>query len=218
MILLTYINVLPIPWRIAIMVDAWGDACRKEVEPPGVDFYGRPTEAVWFHIPRYDRARISFFLNSAYFWHINNLVFVLVYWEYIETQIWPGAFLINVPAVLSIGSVITAAVLQGKAEAKVIAAQPERFPPPPTKYVKEAIAEWRTGRTGKSLWVLLKEHLDEHKMDCEGKGVDSNALLEIAMDDYKAPSQGGGTKSVAVSKGLASSVSASSQSADSSQV
>ena len=227
-ILLTYINVLPIPWRVAIMVDAWGDACRTEVEPPGVDFYGRPTEAVWFHIPRYDRARISFFLNSAYFWHIINLTFVLVYWPYIETQIWPGAFLINVPAFLSIGSVITAAVLQGKAEDRVIAANPERFPPPAAKYVKEAVAEWWKGKSGKSLWVLVKEHLDERKMDCEGKGVDANALLEIAMDDYKQPPAGAkagkkgaavnGKTGTAVNKGLASSVSATTQSADSSQV
>ena len=51
-ILLTYINVLPVPWRIAIGVDAWGDVCRRGEEPAGWDFYDRPTESIWFHIPR----------------------------------------------------------------------------------------------------------------------------------------------------------------------
>ena len=43
MILLTYINVLPIPWRVAIGVDAWGDVflSHGKHEPPGTDFHGR---------------------------------------------------------------------------------------------------------------------------------------------------------------------------------
>ena len=111
-LILTYINFLPIPWRFAILVDAWGDACAKEVEPPGLDFYGRPTEALWFHIDRHQRAVIAFFLNIACWLHIVSVGFQCYYWPYIETQTWPGVFAINVPGGLSIVSVVTAGVLQ----------------------------------------------------------------------------------------------------------
>ena len=37
MAILTYINLLPIPWRVAILVDALA----KEHHQPGLDFYGR---------------------------------------------------------------------------------------------------------------------------------------------------------------------------------
>ena len=168
-IILTYINFLPIPWRLAILVDAWGDLIYPDLMP-GLDFYGRKTEALWFHIPRGDRARISLLLNTAWFFHMFNLAFIIYYWDYIETQTWPGAFLINVPALLSIGSVVTAGVLQGKAEAKLIAAQPERFPPAPSKYVKEAFVEWRSGRSGKPLLATIREHLGQFKEDKGAKG------------------------------------------------
>ena len=54
-ILLGYINFLPLPWRVAIGVDAVFPpkaAPRASDDPPGVglDFYGRPTEALWFHM------------------------------------------------------------------------------------------------------------------------------------------------------------------------
>ena len=168
-IILTYINFLPIPWRLAILVDACGDLIYPDLMP-GLDFYGRKTEALWFHIPRGDRARISLLLNTAWFFHMFNLAFIIYYWDYIETQTWPGAFLINVPALLSIGSVVTAGVLQGKAEAKLIAAQPERFPPAPSKYVKEAFVEWRSGRSGKPLLATIREHLGQFKEDKGAKG------------------------------------------------
>jgi hypothetical protein len=61
MCLLTYINIMPLPWRIAIAVDAFGDTFTKRGrhEPPGLDLYDRPTDALWFHIPRGRRALIG---------------------------------------------------------------------------------------------------------------------------------------------------------------
>jgi len=181
-IVLTYVNFLPIPWRIAILVDAIGDVIHPD-PAVGLDFYGRPTEALWFHISRLDRARISFFLNTAWFFHMINLVFILYYWNYIDTQIWPGAFLINMPALLSIGSVITGGVLQGKAEQKLIDAQPERFPPAPTKYIKEGFHEWRTGKSGKPLMETIKAKLSDFEDTYGDKGGPSAGmgLMEIKV-------------------------------------
>ena len=44
----SYINFLPIPWRLAILHH---DTCSPRRTDDGVDFYGRPTEALWFNIP-----------------------------------------------------------------------------------------------------------------------------------------------------------------------
>ena len=41
-----------------------------------------------------------------------SLGFGIYYWDYIETQTWPGAFTINLPALVSIGTIIAAGVLQ----------------------------------------------------------------------------------------------------------
>ena len=148
MLILTYVNFLPIPWRFAILVDAWGDACAKKVDPPGLDFYGRPTEALWFHIDRHQRAVIAFFLSLACWMHIASVGFQCYYWPYIETQTWPGVVAINVPGALSIISAVTAGVLQARAEKKLIAEQPERFPPAIAKYLREAWSEWHSGTSG----------------------------------------------------------------------
>ena len=74
----------------------------------------------------------------------------------LKTQTWPGAFLINIPALFSIVSMVTAGSMQGAEEAKLIDAQPDRFPAPVAKYVKVAFAEWRSGKSGKPLVETLR--------------------------------------------------------------
>ena len=70
MVLLTYVNVLPIPWRVSIFVQVCGHKegsawfSRRPFEP-GLDFYGRPTEAMWFQLPVRERRWISVLLNVA---------------------------------------------------------------------------------------------------------------------------------------------------------
>jgi hypothetical protein len=79
---LTYINALPIAWRVAIMVDAWMEVFNMSSRPSGAgcDFYGRQTEAMWFHIPSRKRAVIALLLNFAYVFQILNCAFCLYYW------------------------------------------------------------------------------------------------------------------------------------------
>ena len=202
MFLLTYINVLPIAWRVAIGVDAWGDVClaHGKLEPPGVDFYDRPTEAMWFHIPRHRRALIALLLNLSYVGHISAVVCTVVYWEYIETQTWPGMFAINLPAMTSIITIITAAVLQGNAEARLIAEQPERFPPPMIKYIKEAVREWRAGKSGKPLLATIRAHLsdlDDLVEERGGRKTQTLALTSIAVNnDQLAASAAGASRTL----------------------
>ena len=75
-------------------------------------------------------------------------------------------------------------MLQGKAEATLIAAQPERFPPSVLKYVKEGYREWRSGHSGKPLIETIKAHLRDFDEDVKGMGADGTktlGLLEISV-------------------------------------
>ena len=62
-ILFSYINFLPIPWRLAILHHVY---CSKRGCRVGVDFYNRPTAALWFNIPVGRRKAIAVLLNLAY--------------------------------------------------------------------------------------------------------------------------------------------------------
>jgi len=180
---LTYVNMLPIAWRLAIFIDAAAEVVGASTREagPGCDFYGRHTDAMWFHIPSAKRAVIALLLNSAAFNQVLNCVFCLYYWPYLATQTWPGAFLINIWALLSIVSVVSAGVIQGAEEAKLIAAQPEKFPPPMAQFVKEAFQKWKSGESGKPLLETIKQALDEAKHVAKAKGQGAGMLSEIAV-------------------------------------
>eukprot|EP00966_Prymnesium_polylepis_P074649 1732443-Prymnesium_polylepis.1 len=122
---------------------------------------------------------------------------------YIATQTSPGVVLINVPAMLSIVSIIVASSsIQARAEGKLIAAQPERFPPPMGKYVKEvrpawivcipayrgawppalavrvtAFGEWLRGKSGKPLLVTVRAALEECNAEAAAKGQGNAGIL-----------------------------------------
>ena len=53
--LFSYLNGIAIPWRVSILVH---QTCSKRASTPGCDFYGRPTEAPFFHIPVGARRKI----------------------------------------------------------------------------------------------------------------------------------------------------------------
>ena len=58
--LFTYVCVIALPWRVANLVHLF--SARSERGKPGVDFYGRETEDIWFHIPRGPRATLVLLL------------------------------------------------------------------------------------------------------------------------------------------------------------
>ena len=127
----------------------------------GLDFYGRPTEALWFHIPRAKRVQIALLLNLSSASHLCSLGFALHYWPYLQSQIWPGVFAINVPGVGSLACMCFAGVLQGREESKLLESQPHRFPPALAKYLKEAFWEWKSGKSNKPLVATLEAKLAE---------------------------------------------------------
>mmetsp|Transcript_31858 Transcript_31858/g.71936 ORF Transcript_31858/g.71936 Transcript_31858/m.71936 type:complete len:164 (+) Transcript_31858:399-890(+) len=107
----------------------------------------------------------------------------------LKTQTWPGAFLINIPALFSIVSMVTAGSMQGAEEAKLIDAQPDRFPAPVAKYVKAAFAEWRSGKSGKPLVETLRGALDQFKKENENKGGGVHGAMLLEIGAVTSPSQ-----------------------------
>mmetsp|Transcript_8109 Transcript_8109/g.21196 ORF Transcript_8109/g.21196 Transcript_8109/m.21196 type:complete len:580 (+) Transcript_8109:72-1811(+) len=153
-IIFSYINLLPVPWRIAILVDAispkhreW-DGVKAPDDAVGVDFYGRQTEAMWFHLPIAARRNIAICLNIGWVAHYASLGAHLAYWKYWRTQVMPGLIAVNLPFIVSIIFPIIGGCIQGGAEAKVISANPKRFPPTFNAYLAKA-------------WEKYKEELAE---------------------------------------------------------
>ena len=179
----SYINFLPIPWRVSIWMDAFvGRPMMDDELKDGVDFYGRPTDALWFHLPRADRRRIAVLLNLAWVTHYVSQAYHLAYWTTAAGQELAGSLGQNVPFILSILSGVVAGVLQGIAEKRTMTADPERFPPKAMEWVKAAVHDTnerfqqekrKKGCCCRLLdrryWQLMREEMAEEKAKADAK-------------------------------------------------
>ena len=152
-VLFSYVNFLPIPWRLSILHHVY---CSHRPSEAGVDFYGRPSDALWFNIPKDRRRRIAVGLNMAWIAHFVCLATHMLYSEYIEGQTFPGILFHNLPFVLSITFQVMAAVSQSKAENVLIAEQPERFPQKAFHIAKHGYRKWRKGLSKGSLIQVIR--------------------------------------------------------------
>jgi len=132
---------------------------------------------MWFHIPSAKRASIALLEMFASLFQVLNCIFCLYYWPYLQTQTWPGSFLINFPVAISISCAIAAGIKLGKEEKKLVREQPERFPEPISAHLMAAFRKWKAGKSGKPLFATLKEALDEIKADAEEKGHPKAVML-----------------------------------------
>ena len=64
-----YVNLLPVPWTISIFANAWFPR-PESADRNGVDFYGRPTMSLWFHISRKSRKAVATMLLVALLFQI----------------------------------------------------------------------------------------------------------------------------------------------------
>jgi len=157
-ILFTYINFLPIPWRLSCL---WHVYCSRRPSEAGVDFYGRPTDALWFNLPRTTRRHISLGLNLAWMFHFAALATHIVWPEYIESTTWPHVVYQNLPEIFSLIFQLTAGRAQARAEARLIAEDPERFPPKPLTLVLLGWRKWRSGEEQGSLRQVIKQQFTQ---------------------------------------------------------
>ena len=156
-VLFSYVNFLPIPWRLAILHHVY---CSHRPSEAGVDFYGRPSDSLWFNIPRKKRRKIAIGLNLAWMAHFACVATHIVWAEFIQGQTWPGVLYHNLPFVLSITFQVIAAVVQSRAEARLIAEQPERFPQKPMKIVCDGYRKWRSGEVKGRLRQVIRAEFE----------------------------------------------------------
>lgn len=161
--LFSYINFLPIPWRLSCL---WHVYCSRRPCHPGVDFYGRPTNALWFHLTVRTRQHISLGLNLAWVFHFVALATHLLFAEYIDSQYFPGVLYRNLPMVLSMLLQIGAATAQDKAERVLIRQYPDRFPPKPLDLVLAGWRKWHSGQEQGRLIDVIRKQFDEVRGSC----------------------------------------------------
>jgi hypothetical protein len=77
-------------WCVRFCVCICAVFCSNRPSDAGVDFYGRPTDVLWFNIERRVRKRIAIGLNLAWICHFTSLTTHLVWPEYIQGQTWPA--------------------------------------------------------------------------------------------------------------------------------
>ena len=141
--IMVYAAIISLPWRGANAIHLW---CSPRSSAEGRDFYGRPTEQVWFHIPRRPRGVIVVLqLGNCVSQYINRAS-RFVYPDYESSRVMPGRF-------WTLAFLLLAFALQGAAggyaavlQARLRRAQPGRFAPSPAERAKAWWAERRSRR------------------------------------------------------------------------
>jgi len=188
-VLFSYVNFLPIPWRVAIFNHTWLSLRGSEA---GMDFYGRPTNELWFNLPKTTRRRIAVLLNVAYIAHFASLTMQLVYQSYVEGQTWPGAFAQNLPFVVSVMCAVAGGVLQSNAEDKLLKERPDLYPPRFGDVVKAAWRKYRAQRSDQKRSRLGFLAVLRDELGAGGSGsrdILSASGLTGVSDAYRQPTQ-----------------------------
>ena len=141
--LFSYLNGISVPWRLSIAHHLF---CSRRSCAPGRDFYGRPTEALWFLLPIKRRRLIAVLLLIAVLFHYANQA-AHIYWSsYEESMEGPTAIPVTATFLLSVLYSIIAGVVQGRAESQLIKQSPGKFPPGVWADVKEVVTMVRSGQ------------------------------------------------------------------------
>ena len=111
----------------------------------GLDFYGRPTEAIWFHIPPIQRGRVVACLLLGTICHFATQTCRFVYSTYDASNEMPGTLPTNATFAFAIIWAVVGGNLQGCAEAELIKAHPDRYPPSIQDTAKEMFGKWKRG-------------------------------------------------------------------------
>ena len=193
---------MPIPWTLSIFVNAWHPSQRAQGQV-GVDFYGRESESLWFHLPRRDREKIATLLLVALLVQLPDLTFNMIYSSYMASSTWPGQFLTGFWLLLQIIMQVSASVMQGKAEGKARRANPGRFPPTVLGYLHVAYRKWRAENEDKEVrcWschvccgegsfkYFVRAELKKHQLDRErfgGSALTTGIEANVVMHQNRA--------------------------------
>lgn len=168
--LFSYLNGLTIPWRLSIVCHLLNlfPSQKKQSFSVGTDFYGRPTDAIWFHIPHKPRIMIASLLLTSAVTHFISQVSPLsacnmhylpsvllllltstvttlisqatriVYDTYDKTKDSPGSIAVNIPFFLSVLTAIAAGCVSPDM-------QMEDYPFPTHLHGSSFVTQVRTG-------------------------------------------------------------------------
>lgn len=154
----SYQNGTTIPWRASLAHHLWFSHRSSET---GLDFYGRPTESMFFHIPRKPRGTITLFLILAVVFHFISQFCRFFLTTYEEAEEPPGNMIITLTFLPSIVFALGAGFLQARELKKLQALNPARFPP---SAVLVALANFRKRvKGGEGCCGALKASLVEFK-------------------------------------------------------
>mmetsp|Transcript_28167 Transcript_28167/g.39614 ORF Transcript_28167/g.39614 Transcript_28167/m.39614 type:complete len:274 (+) Transcript_28167:94-915(+) len=136
-VLFTYMSAVSMTWRCTNLIHLSGGACPRRSYEDGHDLYGRPSEEIWFHIPRKARISIMIQLLLNCLTQFANQATRIVYYDFDSQNESPGNIWTNVFFALSMIFSMTGGGFIVHEEKKLRAAQPDRFPPGPIEMVKE---------------------------------------------------------------------------------
>jgi hypothetical protein len=155
--LFTYSALLATPWRLSIAVQCFGGLgwlqgpglgarARCKGKGVGVDFYGRPNEMPFFHLPWGARAAIAIFLNLNTVCQLTHQILHIVWNSVVSYFAQPNGliFLATGPGAGIITGPVAAAV-QIWHESKLHRGDPQRFPPTPIDSIRQLFTRVRGG-------------------------------------------------------------------------
>jgi len=169
--LFTYTSIISMPWRVANYLHSSGFSCPHRSNEDGLDLYGRPTDDIWFHLPKKDRVVISLVLMFNCIFQYVNQVTRFIYPDYDSTERMPGKLMTLLFFLLSMVFAAVGAYLIYRAEEKVRAANPGKFPP---SVVEILLAKLK----GKP----LKEEVSTHESDDVEAIEKEDEVGEIALE------------------------------------
>ena len=161
--LFTYAALLATPWRFSILIQCFGglgwlqgagrgSRARCKGRGIGVDFYGRPNEMPFFHLPWDARATIAIFLNLNTICQLTHQALHIVWNDVVDYFAQPNGliFLATGPGAGALTGPVAAAV-QIWHESKLHRRDPKRFPPTPLDSIGQVFARVRGGAKVRSV-------------------------------------------------------------------
>jgi len=146
-VLFTYMAVVSMPWRCINAIHLSGGACPRRSFEIGHDLYGRPTELIWFHIPRLHKALITAQLLGNCIAQFINQGTRIYYPDFDSQNKAPGSIWTNVFFGLSFFLAFTGVCCILHQEGKLRKEFPGRFGPGPVDTVKVLIDEYKKRNT-----------------------------------------------------------------------
>jgi len=162
----SYINSLAIPWRVSIAHHLW--QTRRD-NSPGRDFYGRKTDAQWFHLSVRDRKIIAIGLNLGWVLHWIQQVARWIWSSHEASNLLGPAILINSTFAGSIIFPALAGSRQNKVQKKLASEKPDMFPQTIAAHLGVAIRDWRTGNAPEGLVKRIRHEFSEHQREVTRK-------------------------------------------------